>query len=225
MPHALTTPVSVRSLLRGNGPRFARDAAGPVVAFYVAWKLVGLYAGIAAGTATAIVLFVRERRQGRSGLGAGLGLAIALVQAIVGLASGSAIGYLAPPVIANGLYGLAFVISVLIRRPLAGIFAVEMFPFPPEARTSPTFRRTFSIVSLAWGATFLARCAFRLVVLSWGDVDLFIVVNLLTGFPPNVALMVWSIWFAIRSFRRSPDWRPAAYQSPDVDHRKSGPVA
>lgn len=199
----MTTPVSVRSLLRGKAPRFARDAAGPVLAFYVAWKLIGLYAGIAAGTTTALVLFVRERRHGRSGLGAGLGLGIALVQAIVGVASGTAIGYLAPPVIANGLYGLAFIVSVMIRRPLAGVFAVEMFPFQPETRTSPAFRRTFSIVSLAWGVTFLSRCALRLVVLSWGDVDVFIVVNLITGLPLNVLLLVWSIRFSIRSFRRS----------------------
>jgi hypothetical protein len=199
------SPVTVASLLRGSGPRFARDAGAPIVAFYLGWKLVGLGAGIAAGTTTAIVVFVWERTQRRSGLGAAIGLGIAIVQAIVGLASGTAIGYLAPPVVANGLYGLAFLISITIGRPLAGVFAAEVYPFSPEMTASPTFRRTFSVISLAWGLTFIGRCVFRLVVLSWQDVDLFIIVNLATGFPVNMLLMVWSFRYGIESFRRPPE--------------------
>ena len=190
-------------LLRGNGPRFARDMAGPVVAFYVGWKLAGLAVGIAMGTTVAIALFAWERHRGRSGLGASLGLGMAFVQAIVGVLSGSAIGYLAPPVIANGLYGLVFVGSVVVGRPLAGVFAAETYPFPPEIRCSPLFRRVFSIVSLGWGLAFLARCAVRSVILLRGDVDVFILVNLATGLPLNAALMVWSFWYPLRAFRRS----------------------
>jgi len=192
-------------LLRGSGPRFARDAGAPIVAFYLGWKLVGLDVGIAAGTTTAIAMFVWERTQRRSGLGAAIGLGIAIVQAIVGVASGTAIGYLAPPVVANGLYGLAFLISITIGRPLAGVFAAEVYPFTPDMKASPTFRRTFSVISLAWGLTFIGRCVFRLVVLSWQDVDLFVIVNLATGLPVNVLLMVWSFRYGIESFRRPPE--------------------
>ncbi len=42
--------VSVRAMLLGTGPRFARDAFGPVVVFYVGWKIVGLSTGIVAAT-------------------------------------------------------------------------------------------------------------------------------------------------------------------------------
>src|SRR5262249_51833231 len=106
--------VSVRALLLGTGPRFARDAIAPVVAFYVGWKLVGLATGMAAATAIRITAYVWERRQARTGLAAAIGFSIALVQALVGLASGSAKWYFAPPVIANAFYGLAFLVSVLI---------------------------------------------------------------------------------------------------------------
>jgi hypothetical protein len=177
--------------------------AGPIVAFYVGWKLAGLAAGIGAGTATAIALFAWERRRGRSGLGASLGLGMAFVQATVGFLSGTAVGYLAPPVIANGLYGLVFVGSVVIRRPLAGVFAAETYPFPPALKASPLFRHVFSIVSLAWGLAFLARCALRLAFLFRNDVDAFIVVNLATGLPLNAALMLWSFWYPLRRFRRA----------------------
>ena len=194
-------PVSVASLLRGSGPRFARDAGAPVLAFYIGWKLSGLGVGIAAGTAVAVASFVWERTQRRSGLGAAIGLGIAVVQAIVGLLSGTAIGYLVPPVVANGLYGLAFLVSAAIGRPLAGLFAAEVYPFPPELKASATFRRTFSLISLAWGATFLVRCVVRLLVLSRGDIDVFILINLATGLPLDVVLMVWSFRFAIERFR------------------------
>ena len=44
-------PVRARDILLGSGPRFARDAMGPMLAFYVGWRLVGLVAGIVAGHA------------------------------------------------------------------------------------------------------------------------------------------------------------------------------
>src|SRR5260370_144237 len=46
--------VSLRALLLGTGPRFARDALGPVLVFYLGWRLVGLTAGILGATALAL---------------------------------------------------------------------------------------------------------------------------------------------------------------------------
>jgi uncharacterized protein DUF3159 len=195
--------------VRRNASRFGRDIAGPGVSFYLGWKLVGLIPGVIVATTVAVVIFTWERRRGRSGLAASLGFGIAVIQAIVALASGSAIGYFAPGVIASGLYGAVFVVSVLIGRPLAGVFAGEAYPFPPEAKRSRTFRRTFTIVSLAWGLTLLARCAFRLLVLSWGNVDLFVVVDIVTGLPLSFALLVWSFWYALRRFRQSAEFGAA----------------
>lgn len=176
--------------------------------FYVAWKLVGLYPGIATGTGLAVLAFAWERRRGRSGLGAAIGLGIALVQAVVGFASGTAVGYLVPPVIANGLYGVVLVASAAAGRPLAAVFAAEAYPFSPAVKRSADFRRTFSTVSLVWGLVFLARCAARLAVLARYDVDVFIVVNIATSFPVNVGLMVWSLSFAFHHFRRTAGWDP-----------------
>jgi hypothetical protein len=84
--------VSVRALLLGTGPRFARDAIGPVAAFYLGWKFVNLATGIVAATGMTVAAYLWERRQARSGLTAAIGLSIALVQALVGLTSGSAKG-------------------------------------------------------------------------------------------------------------------------------------
>lgn len=201
-------PATLRMLLLGTGPRFARDALGPVVAFYLVWKLVGLAPGILAATLVSVLAFVWERRRLRTGLAPAIGLTIALVQAAAGLLSGSARWYFAPAVIVNAAYGVAFLVSVPLGRPLAGVFASETYPFPPEVRSSATFRRVFSRVSLVWAFYLLARSALRLATLTQASVDAFIVVNVLTGFPITAALMTWSIWYGLRGFRRSEEWGP-----------------
>jgi hypothetical protein len=198
--------VSVGGLLLGSGPRFARDAVGPVLVFYAGWKLLGLTTAIVGATALAVGIFGWERRKARSGLGAALGLGIALTQAAAGLATGSAVAYFLPGVVANALYGLAFLASALIGRPLAGVFAAETYPFPPAVKASATFRRVFSRVSIAWGVYLLLRSALRLLALSWRDVDLIVAANLVTGIPFTFALTAWSIWYGVRGFRRSEEW-------------------
>jgi intracellular septation protein A len=193
--------VSVRSLLLGNGPRLARDAVGPVIVFYVGWKLFGLVAGIAAATAVTIAAFICERRHARTGIGASIGLVIALVQALTGLLSGSARWYFAPAVIVNTLGGAVFLGSVIIGRPLAGVFAAESYPFPPEVKASAAFRHIFGRISLVWAAYLLGRGALRLVMLVYSSVELFLVVSIATGIPLSAAIMAWSFWYSVREFR------------------------
>ena len=197
--------VTLGALLLESGPRFARDALGPVLAFYVFWRLFGLVAGIAAASVVAVAAFVWQRRHANSGIMPAIGLGVAGVQAISGLATGSASAFFAPGVVANGLYGCIFVGSVVLGRPLAGVFASEVYAFPPRVRDSALFRRTFAVVSLVWGSYMLARSAVRLAVLYWSSVDLFVAVSILTGIPFTLALMSWSFWYPLRRFQREPE--------------------
>ena len=202
--------VSVRAILLGNGPRFARDAIGPVVVFYLGWKTFGLVTGIVAATAVTTAAFIWERRHARTGLGASIGLTIALVQAVTGLASGSAKWYFAPQVIGNTLGGLVFLGSVVIGRPLAGVFASESYPFPPEVKASSTFARVFGRISLVWAAYLLARGALRLAMLVYTSVEAFLVVSIATGIPLSAAVMAWSFWYGVRGFRHLSPSAPRA---------------
>jgi intracellular septation protein A len=203
---APATDVSVRGLMLGGGPRFARDAFGPVLAFYVGWKLAGLVVGIVVATVVSLVAFRYERKRERSGTMARVALVFVLVQGAVGLLSNSAKVYLAQPVLMNAAFGLAFLVSVLISRPLAGVFAEEMTPFPPEVKASDTFRRVFGRISIAWGVYLLLRSALRLFALSTSTVEDFLVVNFVTGLPLTAGLMAASMWYGVRSFRRSAEW-------------------
>ena len=145
----------VWAVLRATGPRVARDGFGPLLAFFVAWKLVGLVAGIAAAVVTAALLFRYERRRGRPGMVVRLALGLVLIRAVVGLISGSASTYLAQEIAIDTLLSSAFLGSLLARRPLTEFFATEIYPLPEAVRQHPVYRRTHRVITLAWGLTSL----------------------------------------------------------------------
>ena len=198
--------ITVRGILLGSGPRFARDTFGPVLAFWVGWKVGGLVAGIALSTVIALAAWLLERRQARPGLMARITLAVVVFQAVLGLASSSEVAFLAPQVLINLAWGFAFLVSALIGRPLAGVFAAEMADMPPEVRASSTYHRTFGRISAAWGAYMVVRSIARFALLAWVSVDAFVASNLLTGAPLMALLMTWSIWYGTRAFRTSEEW-------------------
>ena len=201
--------VSTRTILLGSGPRFARDAFGPMLVFYAGYKVSGLLLGIVLSTIASFVAYRWERAHDRPGLMARIGLGLVLLQAVVGIVSDSTVAYLAQPVLITGAYGIAFVGSAIMGRPLAGTFATEMYPFPDEVKASDTFKRAFSRVSLAWGAYLILRSVVRMASLSGGNVDSFIAVNLITGVPLTALLMGWSVWYAVRFFRNSEEFGEA----------------
>ena len=205
-PASDVSDVSARSILLGSGPRFARDAFGPVLAFYLGWKVLGLTAGIALATAVSLLAWLSEKRRQRPGVMARVSLAIVFVQAAIGLLSGSEVAFFAPAVLINLVYGLAFAGSALIGRPLAGVFASEMTNIPDEVRSSDTYRVVFGRISFVWGAYLIVRALARFALLVAVGVDAFVATNLVTGAPVMALLMTWSVWYGTRSFRRSEEW-------------------
>ena len=187
-----------RGILRTGLPGFLREGFLPVGAFYVGLQLGGLAAGIVASTALSVAIYVFERRAGRDALLVRLTLGFVLVQAVVGLVSHSTTVYLAQPVLLTAAWGLAFVLSVPLGRPLAGALACAWYPFPHWLRESPEFKRVFGIESLVWGGYFLARSALRLAMLLQGSLEGFLVVVFLTGTPVMLLILAWSIRFSLR---------------------------
>ncbi|HTY79458.1 MAG TPA: DUF3159 domain-containing protein [Candidatus Bathyarchaeia archaeon] len=190
--------MSLRELVLGSGPRFVRDAFGPVLIFYAGWKLAGLEAGIALATALAVVAYLWERKHSRSGMFAAVGLGIALLQAVTGLTSARTAWYFAPSLVVNSVCGVAFVVSVLVGQPLAAVFAAETAVFPAEVMASTLYRTVCSQISLVWAAYLLGASLARLIVLRRSSVDLYLVVHVLTGLPLATAIMGWSLWYGAR---------------------------
>lgn len=188
-------------LLLGRGlPQFVLEAMVPVLVFYVAWRTLGLTAGIVASTVCSVALAVALLRRGRDAGLVAVGALFVLIQAAIGLASGSTTVYLAQPVLFSGLWGVAYLGSVLVRRPLVGTFACAWYPFPAWFRESPAFVREFGMQSLVWSAYCFARAGLRLAILLHGGVGAFLAVSFVTGTPVIVALVAWGLWHARRAF-------------------------
>jgi hypothetical protein len=200
---------SFRGILRTGLPGFLREGFLPVGAFYVGLKAGGLAVGIGASTAVAVAVYLFERRAGRDALLVRLSLAFVLVQAVVGLAADSTTVYLAQPVLLTAAWGLAFIVSVPLGRPLAGALASAWYPFPRWFRETEPFKRVFGVESLVWGAYFFARSGIRLAALLEGSLENFLLIVFLTGTPTMLALMLWSIRYAMRGLADADPAPPA----------------
>jgi intracellular septation protein A len=183
-----------RMLLRSTGPRLLRDILGPTLSFYAGWKVTGnVVVGIVLGTAVSLAAYRYERRRGRPGAIARLVLAFVVLQAVIGLATGSATAYLMQPAILGSINGAVWLISVAIGKPLAAVFAADVFPIDEETRASEEFRLVFRHVSLVFGTFFLAFAAVQLVVLLAVGVDAFVALRVL-----DAVLILALIVYAVR---------------------------
>ena len=205
----LASPANARSILGRSGPRFLRDALGPLLAFYLGWKLTDLVViGVAAATVTAMTLYAYERGHGRPGMVTRIALGLVLIRAGVGIATGSAKLYLGQDVIIDSLLASAWLGSLFTRRSLADLFVREIYPLPPEVRESETYKRTFRHITLVWGLYFALRAAVRLAVVLLFSVDAYVAVAAATEVP-LVLLLAWSVLYSLKRFRDSEEWGPA----------------
>ena len=125
-PLALET-APVGTVVRRAGPRFVRDAFGPLAAFYAGWKLIGLTVGIGLAVLLGLSVFVHERRQGRPAMVVRLALVLVGIRALVGLSSGSARVYLGQEIAIDTLLGSVVLATLRGARPFASWFVEEIY--------------------------------------------------------------------------------------------------
>jgi hypothetical protein len=182
-----------------------RDALGPLASFFVGWKLAGLVVGIAVSTLFAAVIYRHEHGAGRPALVVRVAFALVLIRAVVGLTSGSARVYLGQTAAIDAALGLTVLGFLMAGRPLAAFFAREVYPFPDDVRGAPAFQRAFRIMSAVWGVYFLVRAAVLLTAVLTLSVDAYVLVDALSGAPFLLALLAWSVAYAVRTLESRPE--------------------
>jgi hypothetical protein len=188
-------------LLLGRGlPNLALEGFLPILVFYAAWRLGGLSVGIGASAAAAGAVVLWQLRRGLDVALAAVGGLFIAVQALIALVAHSATVYLAQPVLFSACWGVAYLVSAAIRRPLIGVFAGAWYPFPRAFRESDVYLHEFGMQSVVWGLYCLGRSALRLGLLLAGGIGGFVVASFLTGTPVLVALVLWGVWHARRVF-------------------------
>ena len=187
-------------LLQRGLPLTLVEGIVPLTAFYAVWRTVGLGPAIVVGTALSLGICWWEARRGHSAALAAVSAGFIVVQAGVALVMHSGTVYLARPIVVSFAWGIGYVASVVVGRPLIGIFAELWDPFPPRFCASRPFRVEFGMQSLVWGVMYLTRAAAGLLLLLAVGSGVFLAFSFVTGFPVAIALVVWGLWHARRSF-------------------------
>ncbi len=148
-----------------------------------------LVAAVLTGLAVVVLRIVRKEtlQQAVSGF---LGLALAVFFAA---RSGEARGFFLPGIWINVVYGLVFLASALIGRPIVGAIYAAVEGMGSTWRTDPRLRRVFAAASVFWALVFASRAAVQGTLYVLDRPGLLAAARLLMGWPLTIAAVALTI--------------------------------
>ncbi|MCM6763328.1 DUF3159 domain-containing protein [Rathayibacter sp. ZW T2_19] len=193
-------PFDGRALLRSmGGVRGILEAVVPGVAFVLLFTVTGeLVLSLVASVGMA-VLFTVARILGRTPVIQAIGgLLGVVVSAALALVTGRAVDNFVPGLITNLVYGLVFLVSVLVRWPLIGVAAGYLLGDGTAWRDDKRKRRLFAALTLAWAGLFLLRLAVQYPLFLAEDTTALGTWKLVLGLPLYAPLLVLTV-LAVRA--------------------------
>jgi hypothetical protein len=197
-------PQSLEELF--GGVRGVVDSSLPPVAFIAvnAWKGLdaAIWTAVGVGVLLLLVRVVRREivRHTFSGF---FGILIAVAFAKM---SGSAKGYFGPGIALNAVYAVAFIGSVIVRKPLVGVLYKSFQKHPPEWFEHPRVRRAYAEVTLLWGSVFLARVIVKSIFYVADKPGWLAVTTLVMGWPLTLLALAATVpWVTRRTAGLAPD--------------------
>ena len=156
--------------------------AMPAIGAALAWTLLAaLWRSVTSGQLTALSILAMTRLSVRS---------------LLALAAGSAFLYFLQGSIGAFCVAAAFLVSVLVRRPLARRFADDVTDLPRHVLDHPVARRALSRISLMWGLVGLVHASVGLWLLVHLSTSAYVVVNTVLSIAVPGALIAISVaWF------------------------------
>jgi hypothetical protein len=127
---------------------------------------------------------------------------------------GGAEGFFLPGILTGALTALLCLVSVLIKRPLVAWTSYITRRWPLEWYWHPKVRPAYSEVTLAWVVFFTLRTLLQFELFQRQAAGVLGVVQLLTGWPALILLLVASYLYGI--------WRLQNLTGPSVEEFKSG---
>lgn len=176
----------------------------PVLVFVVANVLLELraavFAALAAGVGVAVWRLVRREalQPAVSGL---LGVGVC---AFVAYRTGEARGFYLPGLIYSGVVGTAFLVSIVVRWPLAGVIWHAVNGDGQGWRRDPRLLRAYTLATLLWALVFAARFVVQGWLYNAQEDDWLGVARLVMGFPLVVVALLGTVWAVRRAYRTPP---------------------
>jgi intracellular septation protein A len=195
--------------------QFILGALVPISFFYAFHRFGQPLAGalIAIGWSAGL-LGVTYWRARRIELFPGLAIPIVTIELIGTLVTRNPTIYLASAAIENVLWGLVFLGSILMPRPLIQIFAEMLNPglgsqeFLAQLKLSPQlYRSAWQILTAAWGVVALSKAILLFFSQLWLPIETFLIVRTASGIPVMVLMLFLSYrfpeWYWERAMERS----------------------
>ena len=176
----------------------------PVVVFVAANFALGLQpaliAALAAGVAIAVWRIVRKQalQPAVSGL-----LAVG-VAAFIAYRTGEARGFYLPGLLFSAACGLAFLVSVLVRWPLAGVVWHGINGQGQSWRSDPRLLRAYTFASILWTLVFAARVVVQGWLYTADEATWLGIARLAMGYPLVGLALLGTVWAVRRASRNDP---------------------
>jgi intracellular septation protein A len=185
-----------------GGPLGMLETSLPAVAFVAAYAASGsdtrTAAIVAVGLAVVLAALRLARRQTPRHAVSGLvGVAFA---AFIAVHSGRAQNFFLPGLLLNAAYASAFLVSIVVRRPLVGVIIGQLDRTGGAWREDPRRLRSYNRASYLWVGVFLLRLVVELPLYLAGAVLALGVARTATGLP-LFALGLWITWLLVRGAR------------------------
>jgi hypothetical protein len=124
-------------------------------------------------------------------------------------------GYFLPGIVINVAYGLAFVASVVAKKPLVGVIMKLVLDKHPKAwHEHPRVRRAYSEASLMWASMFGLRFAVQALLYKKDAVGLLAATKFAMGYPLFLGLLAVTKPYVMRRTRDVPVSAPEGEAEP-----------
>jgi intracellular septation protein A len=179
----------------------------PVVVFFGLTRVAPPWIAITGGFAASAFVFYYSRKDRLIGALAAFGFVVVGTSAVIGLIWESEKAYLASGPVADFLFVPLYLGSILLRKPLIGGIAREMFP--RVAATVSIHAPVFAWLSVAWAGYDIFHGFLRIYLLQELSVGQYIIWSRVLSWPFTMVLVGASTYYIMREMRRrTGGWLP-----------------
>jgi hypothetical protein len=176
----------------------------PVAVFVVVNLLFALQAALIAALAAGVAIAIWRVARKQALQPAVSGLFAVGVAAFIAYRTGEARAFYLPGLLFSAALGLAFLVSVLVRWPLAGVIWHGINGDGQSWRRDRRLLRAYTLASLLWTLVFVARVVVQGLLYNADEETWLGIARLAMGYPLIGVALLGTFW-AVRRARRAPE--------------------
>lgn len=193
-----------RDIVRHSWLNVLVGKAVPAMLFLGFFGLIGATPAIIVALAWSFGVIGFQRATGRRVAGLViLSIVGNTAKSVVTLMTGSLTLYFVQPTISTVLIGLAFLISIPLKMPLAERLVHDVLPLDDATASHPDLVRFFPRISALWAATSLMNGAITLTLLLTQPTMQFVVYKTALGPATSALTLVIGVWWFRRTMRQA----------------------